>query len=412
MRKKIIRYFIVLGGFGLLTAFVGEVLLRTFPELRPSSSQHRIESLYKIDLNAESWWIHDDELGFLERPLRDEKIVTRDYSYTRKTDEHGFANARDWPEDVDIVFLGDSLLSGVGVGIEGQFTSLVSERLSGVSVINLGLPGSSPEHLLGIYERFGKLRNPEVVIACLYVASDVDNAKHFDAWKRTGKQWPYEEFRANRFVDSLKQIRGDHAPGPGKKEDDERKTPESSVRSWLKSVVNASELGTELLYISEPVRKNRIHSVDWPDGSEIYLYRRFQNRLENGIGSDYPSIEQIFFEPLTRLRDVVESSGSAFVVALIPSKEEIFAHPDEPGNLRLVDEVRAKLDDLGMETLDLYPTIRRVGEDTAPYYPHDIHLSEAGNRAVAEDIAGWIRSSGVLRRSSIIEAGHNNGTTQ
>ena len=368
------------------------------PELRPSSSQQRIESLYKIDPMAEPWWVHDDELGFLERPLRDERIETLDYSYVRTTDEHGFANAVGWPDDVAVVFLGDSLLSGVGVGLEGQFTTLVSKQLSGVPVINLGLPGSSPEHLYGIYQRFGAALEPEIVVACLYVASDVDNAKHFDVWNKVGREWPYEDFRANHYVESLARLQAEEKSAPASGTGNPAEGSDSGLRGWLKSIVNASVLGREMLYLSEPYRKGRIHGVRWKDGSEVYLYRRFQNRLEDGIGSDYPGIEQIFFGPLDRLRDAVESNGAAFLVALIPSKEEIFAHPDEAGNLRLVDEVRASLDEMQMQTLDLYPAIRQLARNTAPYYPHDIHLNEAGNEAVAKAIADWIRNSGVLQK--------------
>lgn len=397
MNNRILKFLIFLGATGLSTVVVGEVILRVMPELRPSASQERIESIYKIDSNAEPWWVHDDELGFLERPFRNDEIVTLDFSYVRKTDEHGFANREEWPDDVDIVFLGDSLLSGVGVGIEGQLTTLVSEQLSGASVINLALPGSSPEHLYGIYERFGAKLSPELVIACLYVASDVDNAKHFDAWNKIGRQWPYEEFRASHYVESLPRIRSNQGATPVNEAHGQASRDETGLRAWVKSFVNASVLGSEILYISEPYRKGRIHAVDWSDGSKIYLYRRFQNRLEDGLGSDYPSIGQIFFEPLDRLRGAVESSGASFVVALIPSKEEIFAHPDESGNLRLVEEVREKLDELDIRTLDLYPAIRQAARSTAPYYPHDIHLNEAGNEATAREIAGWIEKSGLLR---------------
>src|SRR3970040_816060 len=92
-------------------------------------------SIYTGDADSPVWSVPDDEIGFLGRPLRHAAIETIDYSYTSESDEYGFANAGPWPERADIVFLGDSLLTGAGV------------------------------------------------VACLYVASDVDNAKHFDAWR-------------------------------------------------------------------------------------------------------------------------------------------------------------------------------------------------------------------------------------
>ena len=97
------------------------------------------------------------------------------------------------------MFLGDSLLSGVGVGvgIAGQFTTLVSDLLPGTSIVILELPVSSPEHLFPIFRRFGAPLHPKIVFACLYVASDVDTAKHSYAGQKAGQQWVYDDFRAN-----------------------------------------------------------------------------------------------------------------------------------------------------------------------------------------------------------------------
>ena len=393
MGKRLFRVLLICGLAVSAALIVLEATLRVFPEIRPSFAQERIESLYKIKPDSEPWWVHDGELGFLEKPLREENIVTIDYSYTRKTDRFGFANSGTWPEKADIVFLGDSLLSGVGVGINGQITTLVSDQLPDTAVVNLALPGSSPQHLLRIYRRFGATLHPKVVIACLYVASDVDNAKHFDVWNKAGRQWAYEDFRARHYLEALAELTGGVTPPSKNSADDSKDEERSGLRKYVQTAVNASALGKELLYLLEPVRKGVIHDVSWPDGSRVFLYHRFQNRLRKGIGVEYPSISDIFFGPLDELRRDVESDGAKFVVALIPSKEEIFVHPDDTASQRLVDEVRLHLDDLGMEVLDLYPAIRKLAQTTAPYYPHDIHFNKAGNEAVAAAIADWLQTT-------------------
>jgi len=140
----------------------------------------------------------------------------------------------------------------------------------------------------------------------------------------------------------------------------------------------------------DPWRKGFPHDASFPDGSRVFLYRRFQSRLEKGIGDEYPSISAVFFDPLVELRQDVESLGSTFVILLIPSKEEIFRLPGRDGTLKLVVEVRQTLDDLGMIVLDSYPKIAEVARTTAPFYAHDIHLNQAGNTAIAHVLVDWI----------------------
>ncbi len=116
-----------------------------------------------------------------------------------------------------------------------------------------------------------------------------------------------------------------------------------------------------------------------------------------GIGDEYPSSLEIFFDPLRELRTAVESTGGTFAVVLIPSKEEIFTTRGIVNVLKLITEVRQQLDQLGMPVLDLYAPIAEVGRTTAPFYPHDIHLNEAGNVAAANAIVDWIYQGSLLQ---------------
>lgn len=390
MRKRLARTIIISGMLLGLAAVGLELILRVFPDLRPSDAQLRIDEVYHGDANRPGWSVPDDELGFLGRPRRRDFIEAIDFSFTFVSDRYGFANAEPWPERADVVFLGDSLLTGAGVGLDGQFTSLVAKGLPGLSVINLALPGGSPEHHLRIFRRFGAKFQPQLVVVCLYVASDVDNAKHFDAWQKEGRQWSYNEFRMSHYRDALARIVAEANPDPDNVADTGAGPVEPGWRLALRTAVNAMAIGTELVYLLDPWRKGILHDVAWPDGSRVFLYRRFQTRLERGIGDEYPSIPAVFFDPLVELRQEVESTGSTFLIVLIPSKEEIFRVPGRDGALRLVAEVRRTLDDLDMAVLDSYPAIAEVARTTAPFYAHDIHLSPAGNDAIANAVIDWI----------------------
>ena len=65
------------------------------------------------------------ELGALIAPSLHHPIETLDFTYTLRTDHAGFTNPEPWPDHVDVAVLGDSLVVGPGVGIEGQFTTLL-----------------------------------------------------------------------------------------------------------------------------------------------------------------------------------------------------------------------------------------------------------------------------------------------
>lgn len=394
MRK--FRILLSCGIAAVAVLLVLEISLRIMPEFRPSYAQDRIEGLYNIDLELEPWWVENDEYGYLVKPYRHDEIVTIDFDYTRQTDQFGFPNAG-WPDKADIVFLGDSLLNGIGVGLEQQFTTVVANNFSGATVLNLSLSGASPEHLLRFYRQYGAQMRPRIVFATLYVVSDVDNAKHFDVWHKAGRQWGYNEFRAKHYLDALASLTGGANSRAERSEALEREN-ESRVRQFARVVINATVIGRELLYLTDPIRKGVIHDVSWPDGTDVFLYSRFQNRLRIGIGDDYPPIVELFFKPLNELRRLVEQDGATFVVALIPCKEEIFAHTDDVDHLRLVNEVRDHLNNLGMEVLDLYPAIRQVAETTAPFYAHDIHYNQAGNEAIGAAIAKWIINAELLQQ--------------
>src|SRR6185369_11708783 len=67
----------------------------------------------------------DPELGATLAPSRRDRVQTLDFTYTLQTDHAGFPNPEPWPGQVDVAVLGDSLLDGPGVGMEGQFTTLL-----------------------------------------------------------------------------------------------------------------------------------------------------------------------------------------------------------------------------------------------------------------------------------------------
>ena len=88
------------------------------------------------------------------------------------------------------------------------------------------------------------------------------------------------------------------------------------------------------------------------------------------------------------------------MVALLPSKEELYAAEAYPAVLRSVQEVKAELEARRLAVLDLYPAFRERGREVPPFYRADIHLNELGNQIAADEIASWIADQDIFAPAS------------
>ena len=275
--------------------------------------------------------------------------------------------------------LGDSLLIGPGVGMDGQFTTLLQHRLNGRTVLNLGLPGGGTEHEYLAYRRYVAPLQPELVIAVVGVAWDIDNTLHFDRWQTEPPGTDFTEYRfwfGETHQTSWEVVKGHLA------------------RSHL---VRAGYGSIKPLFNGTPL----LEQVTFANGDTTFLSARAQRRLAQGMERPgAPDLRAIFFGPLDQLRTEVEAAGGRFVVALLPSKEELYGAEAFPAVLRSVEEVKAELEARQLPILDLYPAFRELGREKSPFYRTDIHLNELGNQIVADAIAGWIEAEKIFTAPS------------
>lgn len=348
---------------GLLVAVVGELALRRIPELKPVTEQLRMQQRA-----GDRAYIFDPELGNRVEPSQRTLNHSLDFDYWMETDAAGFPNGEPWPDPVDVVVLGNSLVVGPGVGLRGQFSTLLGEMLGGARVLNLGLPGGSPEQQLLLWRRYAAARQPSLVLASLWVASDVENALHFEHWQRESPPEDYLTFRTTF---------GDRGEPP----------------NGLRALLVRSHLARWVRYgVPELLRRGRYaERVKLPSGEKVLLSVATQKRLAQGLERPVePRLRSVFFDPLVRLQDEVRRSGAAFAVVVIPSKEELYGAELFPGVLRAVREVRAGLDSLALPVVDLYEPLGSRAAAESPFFPRDIHLNELGNRLAAEAIAEWV----------------------
>jgi hypothetical protein len=370
-----------------LAAGVAELGLRLYPDLRPSRTQDQIEEFERSNASSD-WFASDDELGFTGAPSRHKMVITPDYRFLSENDKHGFPNRDPWPSRADIVFLGDSLIIGTGVGIDAQFTTLLDNGYPDIQIVNLGLPGASPQQQLGIFRRHGRELQPRLVVASLYIASDIDNAVHYEGWLKSGRPQDYNEYRLTYGFKQRKKTESNQTLG-------------KSIWIELKRTLRKLAIVEELKYTYRLWREGQVDEIQYPDGTRVLLSLKAQEALAGGLNQDaYEGIEDSFFGALEELGREVQSQNARFLVLLIPSKEETFSYQSYPQVLTTIKQVRARLEEMRFTVLDVYQRIRTEAEARNPYFSRDIHLNGFGNELVADELARWLGTFGVVRASS------------
>ena len=364
----IMRYGLYIAGLVVvmvLSLLGTEFALRQTPDLLPVQWQIKLH-----ENSRKHHVIPDETIGFLLQPQQHEHLTNADYDYVKETDAHGFPNREPWPETVDIVFLGDSLITGEGVGIERQFTTLVSRMLSNRPVLNLGVPGAGPERQLEIYRRFGSGLHPRLIVTCWYLISDLMNDTHFRAWRRDSLGLDYNRFRYS--YSRRNDLRSSYHP----------------MRVLQRSVL----FGKIDEWMRDGFGNSSVNSQRWQfdDGSDVLLDRAKINLATTAATTDDLRIERTMAS-LAGLQKLAESQHAELLVMLIPSKEELYGLPPENISHSIIAQVRERLTTQPVTVLDLYRALRQAGIRRTMFYRRDSHLNDDGNRLVAETFVSWWR---------------------
>jgi lysophospholipase L1-like esterase len=313
--------------------------------------------------------ISDPEIGFLMAPNLADEIRTPDFTFLRTTDSKGFPNRDPWPKQADIVFLGDSLIVGEGVGQAGNFSQLIIDTMPNLKIINLGIPAAGPERQYPTFARFGAALQPRIVVSCLYLASDFENDKGFRSWLRRGQNTAYSEYRLRYQIDETSPFSLERL----------------FERSWLLGMVRES-FQRSFTSNSYPLDRYR-----FPDGKEIWFdIQAAQFANEAATAQDHRA--DAMLQSVLKLRDLVLHHNAKLLVMLIPSKEELFAVSDSARNRNIVARTRQRLKEARLAILDLYPALLQAGATHAPYFKLDIHLNDYGNRIVADQFVSWLQT--------------------
>jgi hypothetical protein len=300
------------------------------------------------------------------------------YTVSYQRDEHGFRNSSPWPEDVDLVVIGDSFTAAET--IQHPYWEGLAER-----ELILGLPGSGIAEQSRLLNAFGLPRYPETVILGFFGGNDM-----MDTW---------------RFEEAVSQ--GETLYSLANKD---RKIWEYSV----------------LFQILMLLRPNPSTSGDCPypvedsNGTPLAFYPAFlefaATPKEDFATTEIYALSQ---ETIINLNSAIEEAGAEFIFLYIPHKAEVYwpllspqdqdsiaasldFSSDVPRNRESLtsnmDAQRTLLGELatqeGFTFLDLTPIFREAAANGASlYFYGDTHWNQAGHDLARETIAAFLEEN-------------------
>jgi hypothetical protein len=345
-----------------LIAAGAEGWFRLFPEQLPADARLRLhlDALQAGELKS----VPHEHLGYVWRPGTRDGHSTVDLSFTYTIDEHGFRNPSPWPEQAEIVVLGDSQAFGFGVDDHQDWARRIDAGLPAVEVVNLALVGAAPQQLLRAYERFGSALRPEVVVVQVFPANALYAARLFDDWEAAGRPDRFDLWRAR-----------------GRPQDKGlRQVARERLERWL-----AQSYGFLAAYhgARSLVGSPRMVPMAFADGRVHLIPARYADvePLARPGHADFELVMGV----LTELRERVQADGAELVVVLFPTKEEVLLPLLGREAPALVEPFAAELERQGIAHLEPTPALRDLArQGRRLFFDLDLHPNADGYRVIAE----------------------------
>ena len=327
-------------------------------------------------------------------------------------DAWGFRN-RKVPSSVDIVAIGDSHTFGNTARMDESWPYVLG-RIAGKSVYNLALGGYGPNQYYYLLKTKALTLKPKIIICGLYMGDDFENA-----YKITYglDYWSYLRERPAEKVDvDIWQ----HEADP---------TWHKRIRVWLSrhSVVYKLLFHTSLLArIKGDVQienASRLYDsataliVKDKNIREAFLPKGILNRVDQAN----PGVQEgmrITFKLLDEMNRICREHNIAFVVAVIPTKETVFADYLERDKTLPLSDVMDKIivnervargrlfqffNESGIHYVDTLPALKQgVEHELYARTAQDIHPNKNGYKVIAEAIAADFQSQSHSAQASAV----------
>jgi lysophospholipase L1-like esterase len=261
-----------------------------------------------------------------------------------------------------LLFLGDSFTYGLGSSDDEIFVSIVARNLGDIEVVNGGVNGFGQRDELAMLDAIGSRLQPNLVVLMFFWNDLEDNLK--------------EDRPTFKIVDD-RVVRTD------------LKVPDTFNPLAMRSAPHIEPPRADsLFYYTKEMIK---------EGIKGFRYRYFgisardiTNEAQKTAA--WEITKELFVAIDTRVREL----GSRLLVVSIPDHNRVNASAVikniEPINYDIEDELRATLESLGIEYIDLLEAMSAAYRSTHAdlYYYADRHLTPLGNQVVASAISDVI----------------------
>jgi hypothetical protein len=338
------------------------------PGLLPLELQQQLQD------SAENCGPRHPYIGGLERPHTHDIISGRDFSAPFHTDGYGFRNPWPWPEQADIVVLGDSFVFGYGVADMEAWPALLAQALPQSRLINLGLIGAGPQQYLRVYETFGRLLQPKVIVIGLFLINDFWDAAMFDGWVSAHTTEHYLIWRRRHHHFTLSE-------------------PLASIKSVLLQHSYVYNLARNTYRAWS--RGGAIH-LELTDGGRLQLV---PSLVEYAANRGQPARRefQLVLQALVDLQALAHQQGASVLVVIQPAKEEVYLPLLSRPVADLSAPVRVALEAHRIEYLDTtaaFEQCARAGKRL--FFEVDGHVNTQGHRLIAQEVLVYLRKNATV----------------
>jgi len=393
---KKITYFIL---FFMLYSFLLFSLLELFPSFTKYLGLHRI-AYYAYKDN----FIPDDTLVFREKPLKQYKTSNFQgdkYSplyhtevppltMSGSTDIDGFSHNSSTGSS-DVIVIGDSYIA-FGLNEADSFGSRL-ERLSGLTVANLGVGGYGPFQYLEVLKRYGLKRQPKYALFSFFEGNDISDIRNYLLWKNgasynslpIGYRSSSNYFILRRYVFALTDILSYLGENLKKKigqffsNENSQYSGEREINPDLALLHLGNENHKVLFFYKIKINKDLLNSEEGVELRKVLM--EFKSVcIENHIAPIVvyiPIAAHIYAEYST------SESGTNWLKI---RGEQIAAKANmENAMTHLVQELRIAF-------IDLVPAFEAAAQDgKLLYYPFDTHWNSEGRAVAAAYVADILR---------------------
>jgi SGNH hydrolase-like domain, acetyltransferase AlgX len=364
-------------------AFLGLVMIEVGLRIAPGIFGGEVRQ--QIAADPTKYGVAHPYIGYLHRPNGATIVSGRDFRAVHQVDPAGFRNPWPWPQQPQIVVVGDSVSFGYGVEGKDAWPAIVARALPRNPLVNLSLIGAGPQQYLRVYETFGAKLQPKLLLVGVFAANDFWDAEKFDLWLQSGAGGNYMVWRDFGQPGPLTLRISD--PVASLKSIFSRSIYPVLRMSRTYNLLRALRGGSDGDLFGPP------KVIVFKDGGRLEL-RGDWFRRQSDVSAPASHAFQLVADALIRLHALATEQGTHVLMVLQPGKEEVYLPQLEDHVPDITRALRDVFDSRGIEYLDLSPGYReraKAGEQL--FFEADGHPNQRGYALSGELVLNHLRAN-------------------